>query len=260
MDNKECTHCKKLLTLDKFKTKKDGKFTKRCIICDNKKSPKCEHNNRRNRCRECKISGIGGESLCSHNKPKDYCKECKKIGEGGGSICIHQKRRNRCKECKALGIGGESLCIHNIDKSDCKKCMGGSICIHNKVRNVCRECNSSYICEHNVIKRTCQTCDPIGHLKHIVSSRVQSALKSKKDAHTIDYLGTDIKTYKKYLEDKFKEGMTWDNHGSVWHIDHVVPILYDDPDIEEVKKRLHYTNTQPLLIRDNLTKGNRYVR
>lgn len=56
--------------------------------------------------------------------------------------------------------------------------------------------------------------------------------------------------------------MSWDNHGE-WHIDHIIPIKYMPdgvaPTIEEVYRRLHYTNTQPLWAEDNLSKGNRYI-
>ena len=52
--------------------------------------------------------------------------------------------------------------------------------------------------------------------------------------------------------------MSWDNYGE-WHIDHRIPLAYkqDDktPTIEEVAKRLHYTNTQPLWASDNMSKG-----
>ena len=68
-----------------------------------------------------------------------------------------------------------------------------------------------------------------------------------------------IEAYKKFLEDKFVEGMSWENYGNEWHIDHIVPLKYKNPTIEEVMGRLHYTNTQPLWVYDNVSKGNRYI-
>ena len=52
--------------------------------------------------------------------------------------------------------------------------------------------------------------------------------------------------------------MTWDNHGE-WHIDHIVPIKFDSPTMEETIERLHYTNTQPMWSSDNMKKGNSYI-
>jgi hypothetical protein len=49
--------------------------------------------------------------------------------------------------------------------------------------------------------------------------------------------------------------MTWDNYGE-WHIDHITPLKYNNPSLEEVIERLHYTNTQPLWAEENLSKGN----
>ena len=54
--------------------------------------------------------------------------------------------------------------------------------------------------------------------------------------------------------------MSWDNHGKVWHIDHIFPlskINWDD--IEDVKKYCHFSNLQPLLIKENLKKSNKII-
>jgi hypothetical protein len=58
--------------------------------------------------------------------------------------------------------------------------------------------------------------------------------------------------------------MTWDNFGTNgWHIDHIIPIMYKaegkNPTLEDVEKRLHYTNTQPMWAEDNMAKGNRRI-
>ena len=57
-----------------------------------------------------------------------------------------------------------------------------------------------------------------------------------------------------HLESKFKEGMTWENHGE-WHIDHIKAIakfnlLNDD----EQKKCFHWSNLQPLWAEENIVK------
>ena len=52
--------------------------------------------------------------------------------------------------------------------------------------------------------------------------------------------------------------MTWENHGE-WHIDHIIPLMYETPTLKDIVKRLHYTNTQPLSAKANMEKGNRYI-
>ena len=53
--------------------------------------------------------------------------------------------------------------------------------------------------------------------------------------------------------------MNWDNYGTLWHIDHIVPLKYKNPTVEETVQRLHYTNTQPLYAIENMRKCNRYI-
>jgi hypothetical protein len=108
------------------------------------------------------------------------------------------------------------------------------------------------------MKSQCKTCDPPGHLRSIVSNRVRTALKGGKSKHSIEYLGCNIDEFKDHIGAQFKPGMTWDNHGE-WHIDHIVPIKYENPSIEEVMERLHFTNTQPLWADENISKGNRFI-
>ena len=68
-------------------------------------------------------------------------------------------------------------------------------------------------------------------------------------------ISTDF--FKKKIEKKFIEGMSWDNHGE-WHIDHITPISYANTE-EDVLKLNHFSNFQPLWEFDNLSKGNRFI-
>ena len=248
-ERKKCNKCKVNLLFKEFKPKRNGELTKRCIKClDYQKhwqlKNKCEHNREKTKCKEC-----GGRSIYEHNRQKSQCKEC-----GGASICQHNRQKISCKEC-----GGSSICVHNRQKSKCKECGGGSICIHNRQRQSCKECpNASGICEHNREKMTCKICDPQGHLSNLVRSHVRRALHSDKEKHSIEYLGCSIQHFREHIEKQFVEGMTWDNYGE-WHIDHIIPLKYDNPTLEETIERLHWENTQPLWATDNLSKGNRYI-
>ena len=169
-----------------------------------------------------------------------------------------------CNKCRKKAREKRKLyrCPHNRQKSECKECGGNSICEHQKIKWRCKECNGNSICEHQRIRSKCRECNPEGHLASLVRSRVFKALKKEKSKSSLEYLGTDISFFRKYIEDQFQEGMSWDNYGCDWHIDHIIPLMYCDPNpptIEEVAERLHYTNTQPLWAVDNISKGNRFV-
>jgi len=76
----------------------------------------------------------------------------------------------------------------------------------------------------------------------------------------LDNLGCTVEELKKYLESKFKPGMTWDNWSrDGWHIDHKKPLSsFDLTNPEHLKIVCHYTNLQPLWAEDNLIKGSKY--
>jgi hypothetical protein len=72
---------------------------------------------------------------------------------------------------------------------------------------------------------------------------------------TFDIIGCSPEFLKGYLEQKFTEGMSWENHGLYgWHIDHMIPLSSAKTE-EEVYRLCYYTNLQPLWSKDNLSKG-----
>jgi len=78
-----------------------------------------------------------------------------------------------------------------------------------------------------------------------------------KKSKTGKILGCSFIEFKIYLESKFDENMNWENHGTYWHLDHIVPISWAK-DEQEVIRLNHYTNFQPLKASENQSKGNRY--
>jgi hypothetical protein len=69
------------------------------------------------------------------------------------------------------------------------------------------------------------------------------------------FLGAPISYVRAYIEARFKEGMTWQNHGKVWHLDHIMPLAsFDLTNPAHIKKAAHYTNLQPMFKEDNLRK------
>ena len=225
---KTCTRCQKLQDISEF-ISNVNKVLKTCQTCRN------YTNNKRKR--------------CEHGRLKYQCRDCCKT-----AFCEHSRRRRMCKECI-----GSSICEHLRLRNICKECNGSSICEHSNRRNLCKDCHGSFICEHSKERNTCNICDPAGYLSNICRSRIRNALKSNKELHSREYIGCSIEVFKQHIESQFKQDMTWENYGSLWHIDHKIPLKYGNPTIEEVISRLHYTNTQPMYASENLSKGNRYI-
>ena len=104
--------------------------------------------------------------------------------------------------------------------------------------------------------------DPQFKLLKNLRSRVGSFFKkNQKNGSAVKDLGCTVQELKIYLESKFQEGMTWENHGIYgWHIDHIMPLSYFDlTNREQFLKACHYTNLQPLWAADNLKKSNKII-
>ena len=79
----------------------------------------------------------------------------------------------------------------------------------------------------------------------------------KGEMSSFEIIGCSKDNLRKYLESKFKDGMTWENYGKHWHIDHIVPLI-SAKSPKEVKKLCHWTNLQPLTAFENISKGSKY--
>jgi hypothetical protein len=78
-----------------------------------------------------------------------------------------------------------------------------------------------------------------------------------KNSKTFQILGCTFEEFKNYLQNKFTEGMNWNNIGH-WHLDHIYPVSLAK-DEEELIKLNHYTNFQPLWALDNIRKSNKII-
>jgi DNA-nicking Smr family endonuclease len=96
-------------------------------------------------------------------------------------------------------------------------------------------------------------------IKSILRTRINVALRGQlKEETSLNLLGCTVDDYKKYLSTMFDKNMSWDNYGTYWEIDHIVPCdSFDLSNLEEQKKCFHYTNTQPLTIPENRKKSNK---
>ena len=103
--------------------------------------------------------------------------------------------------------------------------------------------------------------DPLFKLSHTVRNLIKDSIKKQgysKKSKTYEILGCSFEDFKIYIEGKFDEFMFWDNHGTYWHLDHIIPISWAKSE-EEVYKLNNYTNYQPLSAFENLVKNNRFA-
>jgi len=94
------------------------------------------------------------------------------------------------------------------------------------------------------------------YISKLLRCRVWSVLKGvKKSKPTLTMLGCTLEQFRQYMQAQFKRGMAWNNMGSHWHIDHIIPCsAFDLSKPEHQAVCFHYTNMQPLEARRNLAK------
>jgi hypothetical protein len=74
----------------------------------------------------------------------------------------------------------------------------------------------------------------------------------------ITELGCTYWQAKKHIERQWLPGMSWENHGKSWEIDHIIAITrFDVNDPMQRLQMCHFTNLRPLWSRDNRRKRNR---
>jgi hypothetical protein len=195
---------------------------------------------------------------------------------------LETKVCSKCKESKPLSEYHRNKSIKSGYSCQCKKCFsvtGKSSYTKNREKRLLysknhREKNKDKKAEYLKAYRELNrekvrfwdkeayerrvTTDFLFKLKRNLRGRIKAFLKcsgNKRFCSTRELLGADYEEVKKHLEEKFQQGMCWENHGA-WHIDHIIP-LSSAKNQEDMKKLCHYTNLQPLWAKDNIKKSNK---
>jgi hypothetical protein len=88
--------------------------------------------------------------------------------------------------------------------------------------------------------------NPHNRIAHNLRVRLKNVVV-RRDKSTIEYVGIDNKSFLKWLEYQFDDNMSWNNYGSYWQIDHVIPCAqFDLTKEEEIHKCFNWTNMRPL--------------
>lgn len=120
-----------------------------------------------------------------------------------------------------------------------------------------RKNNPDYI--NNYQKRR-KMLDPVYKLAHNLRASLKRFLGGMKTIKTEALICCTYKELWNHLEKQFRDGMTRENHGKVWHVDHRIPLQWfkDNDLMDETNQKIawHYGNLQPLLVKENLSKSN----
>lgn len=89
-------------------------------------------------------------------------------------------------------------------------------------------------------------------IKKVARARLRSVIVGKSGWRLV---GADIDHVVTHVASMFSDGMSWDNYGKTWEIDHVFPLAAADLENDiELAAVCNWRNLQPLLIHVNATK------
>jgi hypothetical protein len=75
----------------------------------------------------------------------------------------------------------------------------------------------------------------------------------------MDFLGCDIASFKKHIEEQFRPGMSWEDQDT-YVLDHIIPVAWFDLSVPVHQDIcFHYTNFQPLTPEANAKKADNIV-
>lgn len=211
------------------------------------------------------------------------CTKCGDIKNENEFVKIKNKPYHHCKVCRNKYINKYKKDIRNglRNKKEDKIINGTKVCVNCKnpkslskfpkrkdtktgYRNTCKECkkeqmNTYYQNTYNEVRRNKKKNDPT--YKLIANHRLylyKCVKKNKlvKSNKSVEYLGCEIPFLKEWLEYQFDDKMNWENYGSYWTIDHILPLSLFDFSIKLNEKiAFNWTNLQPLT--DNFSKSNK---
>ena len=126
-------------------------------------------------------------------------------------------------------------------------------------KKICNSCYPSFLTKQKNEWCKNESITNINYrLKKSLASRLRNVLKNlklEKNNSTINYIGCNIQYLKEWFEYNFSEEMNWDNYGSYWSIDHVLPVcIFDLTNEDEKMKCWSWSNLTPVTIKYNSSK------
>ncbi len=123
-------------------------------------------------------------------------------------------------------------------------------------KKICLTCYPSFLTEQKTEWcRNQHNTNMNYRIKKSLAARLRCVLT--KNTSTMNYIGCNIQYFREWLEYNFTEYMNWDNYGTYWSIDHIIPVCkYDLTNEDEKLKCWNWSNMMPVTINYNSSKKN----
>jgi len=227
------------------------------------------------KCVRCGKEIVKTELQANKNK-KHYCS-------------IECKRKHRfCIECGKELITKQDLIAANgyhtgrkVDPEElghCLQCWRNKFARRMDKRNVhegyrwCPRCNKELLESDFYPKAVswCRRCErekaikldeknPTNKLRRNISRRIHFSLKDGKNGRGWESLvGYTAKRLIRHLERQFEIGMSWENYGAGWHLEHKIPVSafnFTKTNHLDFRECWSLKNLRPMWAKENLSKG-----
>ncbi len=154
---------------------------------------------------------------------------------------------------------------NNVYKSYCKKCKSKQECERRKNNiNKFKEKDKKYYEKNKskILSRSLKytkkrrQIDPLFRLCLSLRARLHGIIKKKTFAFS-KLISSNSDNIRDWFEYQFDDELNWTNYGSVWQIDHLIPVTHFDCSNEkEAQLCFHWTNLRPLRSKENNVKNN----
>ena len=264
-------------------------MTRKCIKCETEQEDTQFQYGKatRNTCKAC-MNKWRREAAIKYkeesSKIKKTCTSCNKEKDGthfAYSLLI-------CKECKSeRDKEANNKPSPDAPPRTCSKCTNeqaatdfryqSNVCVKcekdrlyewrdknpEKFKEICKKYREKddYREKQNTYTRNRYATDLKYKLQKVFRNRIRYFVKGGNTKGNEKYealLACSWDTLREWLEFNFTEGMTWENYGTLWHIDHTMPCSVFDLSIEENQKAcFNWSNLAPMLGPENLSKSNK---
>lgn len=166
------------------------------------------------------------------------------------------------KTCINCNVSGENFkFIRGSLRPTCKVCHSE---FRKKYSKEYRLKNKSKILELNKqYKKKLRKNNPSFRLGNNCSRVISIALNGSKNNYSIwKFLPYTIQDLIFHLENKFDSNMNWENYGSYWHLDHIIPhshFKYSSMNDPKFIECWSLSNLQPLEAITNIKKSNKVL-
>lgn len=218
-----CTNCNETKSLDEFYVKKTAK------------------NGRHSFCKKCMISKYSEQRKAYY---KTYTRNDKayidtRVYPDGIRNCP------TCKKDKSVEDYYYDSMIKNI-KGSCKECT--------------KEVRKRYYPTQNKKRRERLDSHPELKIQRAFQTRFYRIIKgtAKRSNLLSNYIGCSLEDFINWITYQFVDGMSLENYGKEWHLDHVRPCAsFDLSKDEDILECMCWKNIRPCWKKENLTKSSK---